>query len=55
MVIDAVGMEAYRSVMDRVKSVIRMEKGTINALRMCLSAVRRGGTVSVVGVYGYPL
>ena len=31
-----------------------MEKGTINALRMCLSAVRRGGTVSVVGVYGYP-
>jgi S-(hydroxymethyl)glutathione dehydrogenase / alcohol dehydrogenase len=31
-----------------------MEKGTINALKMCLSAVRRGGFVSVVGVYGYP-
>lgn len=52
--IDAVGMEADRSFLDRVASVIRFEKGTINALRMCLSAVRRGGTVSVVGVYGYP-
>jgi alcohol dehydrogenase len=54
VVIDAVGMEADRSFLDRVASVIRFEKGTINALRMCLSAVRRGGTVSVVGVYGYP-
>ena len=31
-----------------------MGKGTINALRMCFSAVRRGGIVSVVGVYGTP-
>jgi S-(hydroxymethyl)glutathione dehydrogenase / alcohol dehydrogenase len=54
VVIDAVGMEADRSFLDRVASVIRFEKGTINALRMALSAVRRGGTVSVVGVYGYP-
>lgn len=54
VVIDAVGMEADRSFLDRVASVIRFEKGTINALRMCFSAVRRGGTVSVVGVYGYP-
>lgn len=52
--IDAVGMEADRSFLDRVATVIRFEKGTINALRMCLSAVRRGGIVSVVGVYGYP-
>jgi S-(hydroxymethyl)glutathione dehydrogenase/alcohol dehydrogenase len=54
VVIDAVGMEADRSFLDRVASVIRFEKGTINALRMALSAVRRGGIVSVVGVYGYP-
>jgi len=54
VVIDAVGMEADRDFLDRVKSVIRFEKGTINALRMCLSAVRRGGHVSVLGVYGYP-
>ena len=54
VVIDAVGMEADRSFLDRVASVIRLEKGTINALRMCLSAVRRGGFVSILGVYGYP-
>jgi S-(hydroxymethyl)glutathione dehydrogenase/alcohol dehydrogenase len=52
--IDAVGMEAERSVVDRVASVIHFEKGTINAMKMCFDAVRRGGTVSVVGVYGMP-
>lgn len=52
--IDAVGMEADKSLLDRALSVLHMEKGTINALRMCLSAVRRGGIVSVVGVYGTP-
>lgn len=52
--IDAVGMEADKSLLDRAKSVIHMEKGTINALRMCFSAVRRGGIVSIVGVYGSP-
>jgi S-(hydroxymethyl)glutathione dehydrogenase / alcohol dehydrogenase len=54
VVIDAVGMEADRNLLDRALSVIRLEKGTINALRMCLSAVRRGGQVSILGVYGYP-
>ena len=52
--VDAVGMEADRSLLDRAMSVIHLEKGTINALKMCLSAVRRGGTVSIVGVYGMP-
>lgn len=52
--VDAVGMEADRSFLDRVASIIRFEKGTINAPRMCFEAVRRGGVVSVVGVYGYP-
>jgi S-(hydroxymethyl)glutathione dehydrogenase/alcohol dehydrogenase len=50
--VDAVGMEADRDFVDRALSVVRFEKGTINALRMCLSAVRRGGIVPVVGVYG---
>lgn len=52
--IDAVGMEADRSLWDKVASVIRFEKGSINALRMAFDAVRRGGTVSIVGVYGMP-
>ena len=52
VVVDAVGMEADRNILDRAKSAVNMQSGTINALNMCLSAVRRAGTVSVVGVYG---
>ena len=52
--VDAVGMEADRTTMERVKAVINIERGTINALHMAFDAVRRGGTVTVVGVYGYP-
>lgn len=52
--IDAVGMEADRTVMDRVSNVVHMQMGSIKALELAISAVRRGGVVSVVGVYGVP-
>lgn len=50
--IDAVGMEADRSVLEKVLNTVRLQAGTTNVLENCFSAVRRGGTVSVVGVYG---
>jgi S-(hydroxymethyl)glutathione dehydrogenase / alcohol dehydrogenase len=50
--IDAVGMEADRSILEKAKAVFNVEKGTPKVLETCLSAVRRGGIVSVVGVYG---
>jgi S-(hydroxymethyl)glutathione dehydrogenase / alcohol dehydrogenase len=52
--IDAVGMEAKRSVWEKMANVVQMERGTINALKMAFETVRRGGTVTVVGVYGMP-
>jgi S-(hydroxymethyl)glutathione dehydrogenase/alcohol dehydrogenase len=52
--VDAVGMEADRSLWNKIGNIIHLQKGTINALRMAFDAVRRGGTVSIVGVYGYP-
>jgi S-(hydroxymethyl)glutathione dehydrogenase/alcohol dehydrogenase len=52
--IDAVGFEAERSFFDKVKATINMEKGTMKVLEMCFSAVRRNGTVSILGVYGTP-
>ncbi len=52
--IDAVGMEAHRSVVEKVSNAVHMQAGTLNALKMALSAVRRGGVVSVLGVYGTP-
>jgi threonine dehydrogenase-like Zn-dependent dehydrogenase len=49
--VDAVGFEPDRNLMDRAKSVIHMEKGSPKVLEACMSAVRRGGIVSVLGVY----
>lgn len=52
--VDAVGTEAERSFFDKVKAVVNFEKGTMKVLEQCFEAVRRGGTVTVVGVYGSP-
>ncbi|MBO6183204.1 MAG: glutathione-dependent formaldehyde dehydrogenase [Chryseobacterium sp.] len=49
--IDAVGFEPERNFLDRAKAVINFEKGSMKVLEACMSAVRRGGTVSVLGVY----
>ena len=52
--VDAVGLEAERSVWTNIKNVVQGEMGTMKVLERCFDAVRRGGTVSVVGVYGTP-
>jgi alcohol dehydrogenase len=52
--IDAVGTEAERSFIEKVKAVWNAEKGTMKVIDWCTQAVRRGGIVSVVGVYGSP-
>lgn len=49
--VDAVGFEPARSFLDRAKSVLNFEKGSVKVLEACMSAVRRGGVVSVLGVY----
>lgn len=52
--IDAVGQEAERSLWDKIANIIHLQVGSLNALRLCLSSVRRGGVVSVIGVYAVP-
>lgn len=49
--VDAVGFEPDRSLTDRAKALLNFEKGSVKVLEACMSAVRRGGTVSVLGVY----
>ncbi|MDB5202940.1 MAG: dehydrogenase [Ferruginibacter sp.] len=49
--VEAVGFEPDRSLADRAKAVINFEKGSTKVLEACMSAVRRGGIVSVLGVY----
>ncbi len=49
--VEAVGFEPDRSLLDRAKAVINIEKGSPKVLEACMSAVRRSGIVSVLGVY----
>jgi S-(hydroxymethyl)glutathione dehydrogenase / alcohol dehydrogenase len=50
--IDAVGMEAERNILDKASNIVHLQVGTIKVLKECFASVRRGGRVSVVGVYG---
>jgi S-(hydroxymethyl)glutathione dehydrogenase/alcohol dehydrogenase len=52
--VDAVGMEADHSIWASAKNIIQGEMGSMKVLQRCFDAVRRGGTVTVVGVYGTP-
>jgi threonine dehydrogenase-like Zn-dependent dehydrogenase len=54
LVVDAVGLEAHRDLVDKVKNAIHLEVGSIEALRQAIRVVRRGGSISIVGVYGVP-
>ncbi|MDQ3623264.1 MAG: glutathione-dependent formaldehyde dehydrogenase [Verrucomicrobiota bacterium] len=52
--VDAVGMEADRTLLDKLSNVVHAQAGSVKALTTAISAVRRGGVVTVVGVYGMP-
>jgi alcohol dehydrogenase len=52
--IDAVGMEANRNLFEKAKAVLNVEKGTAKVIEMCAEAVRRSGTIAIVGVYASP-
>lgn len=57
--IDAVGMEAHSAgftgLYDRIKQTLRLETDRPNALREAIQACRKGGTISVPGVYAWLL
>lgn len=52
--VDAVGLEADRTMMDKLSNIVHAQTGSMKVLQACISAVRRGGEISVVGVYGVP-
>lgn len=49
--IDAVGFEAKGSALETALTAIKLEGSSGKALRQCIAATRRGGVVSVPGVY----
>lgn len=54
--IDGVGLEAHGTTidakLDHAKHVVRLATDRIHALREAIQSVRKGGTVSIPGVYG---
>ncbi len=54
--IDAVGMEAHGTAIDalydRAKAAMMLESDRPHVLRQCIQSCRKGGTVSIPGVYG---
>ncbi|WP_431096416.1 zinc-dependent alcohol dehydrogenase [Polaromonas aquatica] len=49
--IDAVGFEAKGSALETTLATLKLEGSSGKALRQCIAATRRGGVVSVPGVY----
>lgn len=54
-VIDAIGFEAKGSIVETIMTNLKIEGSSGAALRQCIAAVRRGGVVSVPGVYAGPI
>ena len=53
--VDAVGMEAEGSKGQRVLGVnMKLQAGAANVIAWCIDLVRKGGNVSIIGVYGPP-
>lgn len=54
--IDCVGMEAHgtglEDAYDRAKNAVGLEQGRAHVLREMIRACRKGGTLSILGVYG---
>jgi threonine dehydrogenase-like Zn-dependent dehydrogenase len=53
--IDAVGMEAGGSLVDSVLQTTKLQIDKAHALRECMASIRRGGTLSISGVYAGPV
>lgn len=50
--IDAVGMEPDRGIGEKLKAAAHLERGSTEVIDNAIHAVRRGGRISVLGIYG---
>lgn len=51
-VIDCVGLDGKMTFIEKVESALKLQGGSKSAIEIATQAVRKGGTVSLVGVYG---
>ncbi|WP_195570993.1 zinc-dependent alcohol dehydrogenase [Paenibacillus sp. 1001270B_150601_E10] len=52
VVIDCVGLDAEKSVIEKIETLLKLQGGGLGAFRMAAKLVRKGGTIQVTGVYG---
>lgn len=52
VVIDCVGLDADKSVAEKIETLLRLQGGGLGAFRIAVDVVRKGGTIQVTGVYG---
>ncbi|MDQ0298569.1 S-(hydroxymethyl)glutathione dehydrogenase/alcohol dehydrogenase [Salibacterium salarium] len=51
-VIDCVGMDGKKNAVEMVETALKLQGGTMGPIVLASRCVRKGGTVSIVGVYG---
>ncbi|MBA4602347.1 zinc-dependent alcohol dehydrogenase [Thermoactinomyces mirandus] len=52
VVIDCVGMDGKKTVLETVETVLKLQGGSMGAIQIASQAVRKGGVIQLVGVYG---
>jgi S-(hydroxymethyl)glutathione dehydrogenase/alcohol dehydrogenase len=52
VVIDCVGMDGKKTVLEMVESALKLQGGAMGAIQIASQAVRKSGTIQLVGVYG---
>lgn len=52
VVIDCVGVDGKMTTFEKVETLLKLQGGSKSAIEMATQAVRKGGTVVLVGVYG---
>lgn len=52
VVIDCVGMDADKTVLEVIETLLKLQGGGLGAFRLATKLVRKGGTIQVTGVYG---
>ena len=52
VIIDCVGMDGKMTAFEKVETVLKLQGGSKSAIEIAAGAVRKGGTVALVGVYG---
>lgn len=53
-VIDCVGLDGKMSTLEKIESALKLQGGSKSAIEIASKAVKKGGNITLVGVYGGP-